>query len=81
MAVLVDQFYYFLFFSLFAGRNMMLFFVNERRDIANLKSWEENDADPKKVYYITLCIEEVCQAIIDNAFRKKGDEYIQLTLC
>ena len=26
--------------------NMMLFFVNERRDIANLKSWEENDADP-----------------------------------
>lgn len=42
---------------------------------------EENDADPKKVYYITLCVEEVCQAIIDNAFRKKGDEYIQLTLC
>ena len=26
-------------------------------------------------------MEEVCQAIIDNAFRKKGDEYIQITLC
>ena len=42
---------------------------------------EENGASPKQIYCITLCIEEVCQAIIENAFRQKGDEYIQLTLC
>lgn len=42
---------------------------------------EDNGANPRQIYYITLCVEEVCQAIIDNAFRKKGDEYIQLTLC
>ena len=28
-----------------------------------------------------MCIEEVCQAIIENAFNQRGDEYIQLTLC
>lgn len=28
-----------------------------------------------------MCVEEVCQAIIENAFRQKGDEYIQLTIC
>ena len=28
-----------------------------------------------------MCIEEVCQAIIENAFRQEGDEYIQLTVC
>ncbi len=41
---------------------------------------EENGAAPKQIYYITMCVEEVCQAIIENAFRKEGDEYIQLTL-
>ena len=41
---------------------------------------EENGASPKQIYYITMCVEEVCQAIIENAFRKEGDEYIQLTL-
>ncbi len=55
-------------------------------DIADLISkaesfCEEHDANPKQIYYITLCVEEVCQAIIDNAFRKEGNEYIQLTLC
>jgi Na+-driven multidrug efflux pump/anti-sigma regulatory factor (Ser/Thr protein kinase) len=40
---------------------------------------EENGATPKQVYCVTLCVEEVCQAIIDNAFRKDGDEYIHLT--
>ncbi len=42
---------------------------------------EENGAMPKQIYCVTLCVEEVCQAIIENAFRKEGDEYIQLTLC
>ncbi len=41
---------------------------------------EENGASPKQTYCITMCVEEVCQAIIENAFRKEGDEYIQLTL-
>ncbi len=55
-------------------------------DIADLISkaegfCEENGANPRQIYFITLCVEEVCQAIIDNAFRKKGDEYIQITLC
>ena len=55
-------------------------------DIADLLSkaegfCEENGANPKQMYYINLCVEEVCQAIIDNAFSKNGDEYIQLTLC
>ncbi len=41
---------------------------------------EENGASPKQIYYVTMCVEEVCQAIIENAFRKEGDEYIQLTV-
>ncbi|MCR5206999.1 MAG: hypothetical protein K6C14_00800 [Eubacterium sp.] len=41
---------------------------------------EKNEANPKQVYSIVMCIEEVCQAIIENAFEKRGDEYIQLTL-
>lgn len=41
---------------------------------------EENNATPKQIYYVSICVEEVCQAIIENAFNKKGDEYIQLTL-
>ena len=42
---------------------------------------EQNDATPKQVYCVTMCVEEVCQAIIENAFRQNGDEYIQLALC
>ena len=41
----------------------------------------EYGADHKQIIYVEMCIEEVCQAIIDNAFEKNGDEYIQLTLC
>lgn len=41
---------------------------------------EENNATSKQIYYVSICVEEVCQAIIENAFNKKGDEYIQLTL-
>ena len=40
----------------------------------------DNGADPKRIYYITMCVEEVCQAIIDNAFNKDKDAYIYLTL-
>lgn len=42
---------------------------------------EENGANPKQIYTITMCIEEVCQAIIENAFSNKGNEYVQFTLC
>ena len=55
-------------------------------DLADLLSraeefCEENGAAPKQIYFVTMCVEEVCQAIIANAFRQKGDEYIQLTVC
>ena len=42
---------------------------------------EENEVDMKQSYTIVMCIEEVCQAIIENAFDKKGDEFIMLSLC
>ena len=55
-------------------------------DISDLMSrteafCEENGSTPKQIYYVTMCVEEVCQAIIENAFRQKGNEYIQLTIC
>ena len=42
---------------------------------------EANNANMKQSYCVSLCVEEICQAIIENAFNQKGDEYIQLTLC
>jgi putative MATE family efflux protein len=42
---------------------------------------EANDINMKQSYTIVMCIEEVCQAITENAFNKKGSEYIMLTLC
>ena len=42
---------------------------------------ETNDLDMKQSYTITMCIEEVCQAIIENAFNKKGNEYIMMSIC
>ena len=42
---------------------------------------EANDMDMKQSYTVIMCIEEVCQAIIENAFNKKGDEYIMFSLC
>ena len=42
---------------------------------------EANEVNMKQSLTITMCIEEVCQAIIENAFDKKGDEYIMLSLC
>ena len=41
---------------------------------------EENGATPKQIYYVDICVEEICQAIIENAFSQTGDEYIQLTI-
>lgn len=41
---------------------------------------EANGANPKQIYFVTMAVEEVCQAIIENAFRQNGDEYIQLTI-
>ena len=57
-----------------------------KTDISTLISKVEefclnNGADMKRIYYITMCVEEVCQAIIENAFDKEGDAYIYLTLC
>lgn len=42
---------------------------------------EANNATMKQSYCVSLCVEEICQAIIENAFNQKGNEYIQLTLC
>lgn len=42
---------------------------------------EENEATPRQIYTVSMCIEEVCQAIIENAFDKNENEYIQFTLC
>ncbi|MCR5782767.1 MAG: hypothetical protein K6G90_08550 [Clostridia bacterium] len=42
---------------------------------------EENEIGVKQSYFVTMCVEEVCRAIIDNAFTEQGNEYIQLTLC
>lgn len=38
------------------------------------------DANVKQSYYVTMTVEEICQAIIKNAFEPDGGEYIQLTL-
>ncbi|MBQ3927680.1 MAG: hypothetical protein II710_03460 [Clostridia bacterium] len=56
------------------------------RDISDLISKAEafcieNQATTQQMYCVTMCLEEVCQAIIENAFRQEGEEYIQLTLC
>lgn len=42
---------------------------------------ELNDVDMKQSYTIIMCIEEVCQAIIENAFNRDDDEFIMLSLC
>ena len=42
---------------------------------------EVNEVNMKQSYTIVMCIEEVCQAIIENAFNRKGDKYIMLSLC
>ncbi len=60
--------------------------VNASENIADMLSkseafCEENGASMKQIYAITMCIEEVCQAIIENAFKRNGDEYIQFSLC
>jgi len=42
---------------------------------------EDNGLDMKETMTIIMCVEEVCQAIIENAFDRKGDEYIMLSIC
>ncbi|MBR3149669.1 MAG: hypothetical protein IKF64_05810 [Eubacterium sp.] len=42
---------------------------------------DTNGIDMKQTFSVIMCIEEVCQAIIENAFNRKGDEYIMLSLC
>ena len=42
---------------------------------------DENNANPKQAYTVMICVEEVCQAIVENAFNKTGEEYILFTLC
>ena len=37
-------------------------------------------ADFRQSYYVTLTVEELCMAIIQNAFGKGREDYIQLTL-
>jgi len=41
---------------------------------------DEHGASMKQSYYVTMCLEEVCQAIIENAFKGKRDEYIEVSL-
>ena len=43
--------------------------------------FDANDIDMKQSFTIIMCIEEVCQAIIENAFDRKGNEYIMLSVC
>ena len=70
----------------FSGRVFAYLLDTNSADIGDLLDravafCEENGATPKQTYYVTMCVEEVCQAIIENAFRQRGDEYIQMTLC
>ena len=58
---------------------------NKNEDISTLISEVEEfcdkwKADVKQSYYMTMTVEEICQAIINNAFDGDGGEYIQLTL-
>ena len=41
---------------------------------------EEQNADARQTYYVSMAVEEVCSAIMRSAFTGDGDEYIQLTL-
>ncbi|MBR2277612.1 MAG: hypothetical protein IJ872_00205 [Eubacterium sp.] len=59
---------------------------NNSTDIADLLQKAEefcdaNNANAKQSYCVSICVEEICQAIIENAFKNQGNEYIQLTLC
>lgn len=41
---------------------------------------EECDGDMKQIYFVTMTMEEVCLAIMNQAFSGKKDEYIEITL-
>lgn len=58
---------------------------NKNEDIKTLLAEVESfcerwDADAKQSYYVLMTVEEICNAIIINAFGGNGGEYIQLTL-
>ena len=58
---------------------------NKYEDISTLIAEVEEfcdkwEAEVKQSYYVTMTVEEICQAIIKNAFGGDGGEYIQLTL-
>jgi len=54
------------------GLNMELMKVNE--------FCERHGADTKQTYYVTLVMEEICSAIILNAFQEGKDKYIAVVL-
>ncbi len=58
---------------------------NKNEDIKTLLAeveafCEKWDADARQSYYVLMTVEEICNAIIINAFGGSGGEYIQLTL-
>ncbi|MEI6101615.1 MAG: MATE family efflux transporter, partial [Eubacteriales bacterium] len=58
---------------------------NKNEDIRTLLTEVESfcekwEADVKQSYYVLMAVEEICNAIIQNAFGGNHGEYIQLTL-
>ncbi len=59
--------------------------INNDKDIAALLKGivafcEEHGATSKQINVVNMAVEEVCTAIIQNAFTGKSDEYIQVTV-
>ena len=59
--------------------------MNKNEDIGALTQeveafCEKWDAAPKQTFYVTMTIEEICLAIMQNAFDQFSDGYIQITL-
>ena len=42
--------------------------------------FEEHNGNSRQSYFASMAVEEICSAIILNAFQKKTDEYIQVTM-
>lgn len=59
--------------------------MNKNEDIGALTQeteffCEKWEASPKQTFFVTMTIEEICLAIMQNAFEKTSDGYIQMTL-
>lgn len=59
--------------------------MNKNEDIGVLTQeveafCEKWEASPKQTFYVTMTIEEICLAIMQNAFDQFADGYIQMTL-